>query len=101
MDKELSEGVPPEDRPDWAFEELLRQEGLMHYSTKLAMEGAFLQARDQLVEDIMRGVAESVLRGERPDTAEGYAAWLRGIFEEQLEVFDKRLIEAGLPRSKA
>ena len=100
MNKESSEGVSPEDRPDWGFEKLLRQKGLMHYSTKLAMEGAFLQARDQLLEDIKRSFMESVRRGEKPNTAEGCEAWLRGIFEEQLEVFDKRLIEAGLPPTK-
>ena len=98
---ELPEGASPLDRPDRALEALLKERGLMHYSSALAIEGAMLQSMELLKDDIMAEVRASLARGGKPDITEGCEKWLHGIIERELEVFDERLIEAGLPPSSA
>lgn len=94
MNPEETAGVSPEDRPDRGLEALLQEHGLMHYSTKLAMEGAMLQGVDDLKQAILNRVAQAMQRGEAPATAEAYREWLRAIIQEEWQVFEERMIEA-------
>ncbi len=84
--------LPPEDRPDIEYDELLKKLGLMHIGEAVQLDGEMTLLIEQTIKDLRKDCLAQVEKMAAKKNAEEIEAILMPIFREHIKRFEERSI---------